>query len=138
MKRVFGALAGTAVLALAGCGGDDGGDVQAFCDQAQEALAVGANLAAPLASGDVEAAKEAINAASGQLQEAADLAPDEISDDFDVVSGYESKLNESLQDAQSPEEIDGVSKELKKDAQGVTEAGNNVEAYISENCDQSS
>lgn len=135
MKRVFGALAGTAVLALAGCGGDD---VEAFCDQAKEAQAASVDLAVPLASGDLDGAKDALDQASEQLQGVADEAPDEISDDFDVVSDYTLNLNDQLQDAESPEELGKLVQEAQVNAAAVEEAGTNVETYIKDNCDQSS
>jgi hypothetical protein len=125
------------MVALAGCGG--GGDVQAFCAQAEEAQASSANLAGPLASGDLEAAKAAIDQASGQLAAVADEAPDEIGDDFDVVTEYTTNLNDQLQDAGSPKELSALQQELQVDSAEVEEAATNVEAYISENCgDESS
>ncbi|MEO8092593.1 MAG: hypothetical protein ABI726_07800 [bacterium] len=139
MKRLIAALAGTAVLALAGCGGDDESDVQAFCDQAQEAQASSASLAAPLASGDLDAAKVAMDEVTGQLEAVADEAPDEISDDFEVVTSYNTNLNDQLQQAESPKELSGVLQEVSADSADVEEASASVKAYIDENCgDQSS
>lgn len=136
MRRKFAVLAGAAALVLAGCGGGgDDDDVQAFCDRADEAQALGAGLAAPLQSGDLGSAKQAIDEAAAKLDDVAGEAPDEISDDFDVVSEYVNTLNDSIQDAKSPEDLLQLSEDVQANADEVTEAGNNVEAYISENCD---
>ena len=135
MKTTIAALAGAAVLALAGCGGDDG-DVEAFCDQADEAQALGADLAAPLQGGDLDSAKQAIDEASAKLDEVADQAPDEISEDITTVTDYVNDLNDSIQDAKSPEDLLKLSQDLQANAEEVTEAGNNVETYITENCDE--
>jgi hypothetical protein len=138
LKRVIAALAGTAALALAGCGGDDEGDVQAFCDRAEEAQAASVDLATPLASGDLDAAKDALDEASGQLQEVADAAPDEISEDFAVVSDYTVNLNDQLQDAESPEDLAKLMEESQANAAAVEEAGTNVEAYLADTCAEDS
>ena len=134
MKTTIAVFAGAAVIALAGCGGD--GDVEAFCDQANEAQALGADLAAPLQSGDLDSAKQAIDEATTKLDEVADAAPDEISDDIATVNDYVNNLNDAVQDANSPEDLLKLSQDLQADAAEVTEAGNNVETYISENCDE--
>jgi hypothetical protein len=134
LKTTIAALAGAAVLALAGCGGD--GDVEAFCDQADEAQALGADLAAPLQAGDLDSAKQAIDDASAKLDEVADSAPDEISDDIETVTDYVNDLNDSIQDANSPQDLLQLSQDLQANAEEVTEAGTNVETYISENCDE--
>ena len=135
MRTKIAVLAGAAALVLAGCGGGDD-DVQAFCDQADEAQALGADLAAPLQSGDLDSAKQAIDEAAAKLDDVAGEAPDEISDDFDVVTEYVNTLNDSIQDAKSPEDLLQLSEDVQANADEVTEAGNNVETYISENCDE--
>jgi hypothetical protein len=132
LKTTFAALALASVLAIAGCGGGD--DVEAFCDQADEAQALGADLAAPIQGGDIDSAKKAIADASAKLEDVADAAPDEISDDVGVVTDYVSSLNDALQDAKTPQDLLGVTQDLQENAQEVTEAGDNVETYITENC----
>ena len=134
MKTTIAVFAGAAVIALAGCGGD--GDVEAFCDQADEAQALGADLAAPLQGGDLDSAKQAIDDATAKLDEVADAAPDEISDDIATVNDYVNNLNDAVQDANSPEDLLQLTQDLQADAAEVTEAGNNVETYITENCDE--
>ncbi len=137
MKRVFGALAGTAVLALAGCGGDDGGDVQAFCDQAQEVEAAGASLSA-LQGNDVDAATEALNEAADQVQAAAEAAPEEIQPDVEQIAQFISEIASKAADANSPQDFLALAQSFQDELGGVQEANQNVSQYVADNCDQSS
>ena len=136
MKSVIGALAGTAVLALAGCGGDDDGDLQAFCDQTLKAQASSEAINAAEEEQDFNALKAAIAQSDEQLQAVAEEAPDEISDDFAAVAGYTADLNDQLQGAESFADVE-LPEELQSGGVAVEEAGNNIQAYTAENCDES-
>ena len=133
MKRVIGALVGTAVLALAGCGGDD--DVQAFCDQAQEVEAAGASLSA-LQGNDIDAATEALNEAADKVEAAAEAAPEEIQGDVEQVSTFISEIATQAADAKSPEDFLALAESFQDDVAGVQEANQTVEEYVAENCDE--
>lgn len=133
--RLVGALATAGVLALAGCGGDDESDLQAFCDKAQEVEEAGQSLGA-LQGGDVEAAQQALEETSAQVQEAADLAPDEIQPDVETVAEALSDLNDEVADAESPQDLLSAATELQESAPEVQEAGGRVSDYVAENCDQ--
>ncbi len=135
MKRVIGALAGTAVLALAGCGGDDEGDVQAFCDQAQEVEAAGASLSA-LQGNDVDAATEALTQAANQVQDAAEVAPAEIQPDVEQISQFISAIAGKAADANSPQDFLDLAQSFQDDVSDVQQANQNVSQYVADNCDQ--
>jgi hypothetical protein len=135
--RLIGSLAVAGALALAGCGGDDdddGGDLQAFCDKAQEVETAGQSLSA-LQGGDLGAAQEALDETNTQVQEAVDLAPEEIKGDVETVSNFISDLTEKVQDAENPQDLLGVLGELQEGAEEVQTAGQNVSDYVEENCD---
>ena len=135
--RLIGSLAVAGALALAGCGGDDdddGGDLQAFCDKAQEVETAGQSLSA-LQGGDLGAAQEALDETNTQVQEAVDLAPEEIKGDVETVSNFISDLTEKVQDAESPQDLLGLLGELQEGAEEVQTAGQNVSDYVEENCD---
>jgi Tfp pilus assembly protein PilP len=137
LKAAIGVLAGIAVLALAGCGGDDEVDLQAFCDQTLKAQASSAEVNAAQENDDFDAFKAATAQSNEQLQAVADEAPDEISDDFAAVAGYTADLNDQLQAAESFADLAGLPEELQSGGAAVAEPADNVQAYISENCDES-
>jgi gas vesicle protein len=135
-RALIGSLAAAGALALAGCGGDDDGDdLQAFCDQAKEVETAGQSLPA-LQGGDLAAAQEALDDTSAQVEEAVDLAPEEIKGDVETVSNFISDLAEQVQGADSPQDLAGLVQDLQQGAAEVQEAGTNVSTYVEENCDQ--
>lgn len=138
MRRVaIGSLAAAGVLALAGCGGDDGGDdLTAFCDQARAVEESGQALG-NLQGGNIDAAKEAFEQTADDVQAAADAAPEEIQSDMQTVADFVDDLNSQLADAQSPEDLIALAGELQSEAaQEFQEAGENVRDYLAENCEE--
>ncbi|HEV2756855.1 MAG TPA: hypothetical protein VG318_13895 [Actinomycetota bacterium] len=111
------------VAVLAACGGDDGGgseaggsdggggDAQAFCSKQEE-----------LDSLDT-ADPEEMSAAIDDL--VAD-APEEISDDIQLIAD----TLEQLQDASSPEDLEGV------DTDELEAASERIESWVEENCEE--
>ena len=109
MHRTFAALFALLVLLvpLAACGGDDGGgSVQAYCDLSKEL-------------DDQEEFPD-----DDQLDELFDAAPDEISDDIELLVD---KFREANDDPESAEQV--------FDDPEVTEAIGNVEAFEEESCE---
>ncbi|MEO8092594.1 MAG: hypothetical protein ABI726_07805 [bacterium] len=136
MKRVIAALAGTAVLALAGCGGDDEVDVQAFCDQAQEVQAASESLGGQLQGDDLDVAKTAMDEITGQLEAVADAAPAELSDDFDAITAYNTDLNDRIQKSESTDDLTKALALAAEDSADVEEASANLQTYVNDNCDE--
>jgi hypothetical protein len=124
---VVGALA----LGFVACGGDDEAD--AFCDKASEVETAGSSLQ-DLGSGDVDAAKSALEDANAKVQEAADVAPDEISDDVNTVATFIDDLSGQISEANSPQDLLQLSQTLQADVQELQQASDNVDAYIADNC----
>jgi hypothetical protein len=87
MRRVV-ALTVAGAFALAACGDDGGGSVEAFCESAQE-FADSDDFFASDTS--LEEARDAINAM-------ADDAPDEINDDAETAAEVSGELFDSLDD----------------------------------------
>ncbi|MDQ3913837.1 MAG: hypothetical protein M3323_00685 [Actinomycetota bacterium] len=102
------------IVALsAACGGDDegGGSAQAFCDNQEEMDAID--------TADPEAMAEAID-------ELAADAPDEISDDVQLIADTLQDLDE----VDTPEEAEALnSSELQ-------EASERIEEWVDENCEE--
>ena len=101
------AAAGAVVLALglAACGGDD---TDEFCDQAAEVESASTALQG-LQGNDIQAAQDALSDANAKVQEVADSAPSEISDDVDTVASFIDDLTTQVQDAKSPQDFLGWS-----------------------------
>lgn len=132
------AWAGLAVAALvvplAACsGGDD--DVQAFCDQGEEAIAE-VDAAGSLGS-DPEAFAQAIADAREGFESVE--APAEIEEDWAVFTSTFGDLDDALQDidATDQEAFTAALQEFAETANSddLATAGDNLSTYISENCD---
>ncbi len=128
-------LAAAGALALAGCGGDDEADVTAFCDGQAELQEASASLSTSL-QGDPQAAKEALEDAGEQIQDLADSAPEEIQGDVEAISDVFNDLTEQISDADSPEDVAPLLEDLQADMAELEEAGQNIDAFIAENCDE--
>jgi hypothetical protein len=99
MRRVV-ALTVVVAFALAACGDDGGGSVEAFCESAQEFADTNDFFASDNPedfSAGVEETRDAINAM-------ADDAPDEISDDAETAAEVSGELFDSLDDIDPTDE----------------------------------
>jgi len=124
------AAAGTLALGLAACGGDDN---EEFCDKAAEVEQASTALQS-IGGNDIEAAQDALDKANTQVQEVADSAPSEISDDVDTVAEFIDDLTAQVQEAKSPQDFLGLVSQLQGRIQDVQEASDNVDQYIADNC----
>jgi hypothetical protein len=124
---VVGALA----LGFVACGGDD--DADAFCDKASEVETAGNSLQ-DLGTQDIDAAKSALDDANAKVQEAADVAPDEISDDVNTVASFIDELSNQIAGANSPEDLLQLAQTLQGDVQELQQASDNVDQYIADSC----
>jgi hypothetical protein len=124
---VIGALA----LGFVACGGDDEAD--AFCDKATEVEDAGSALQG-LNPSDLDSAKDALSDANAKVQEAADVAPDEISDDVNQVASFIDDLSGQIEGASSPQDLLDLAQDLQSEAAALQEASDNVDAYIADNC----
>lgn len=130
MRRLAGALAVgvMSVFALTGCGG---GSTEEFCALEDE-------------FNNIEAGDASINDARDAINELQDTAPDEISDDVDTVADAVNDYLDALEDAgvdpdsadaEVPEPTEDVtSAQENLNSEEVSEAGDNVEAFVDENC----
>ena len=127
------ALAGL-LVPLAACSGG-GDDVQAFCDQGEEAIAE-VDAAGSLGS-DPEAFAQAIADAREGFESVE--APSEIEDDWAVFTSTFGDLDDALQeiDATDQEAFTAALQEFAETAnsEDLSTAGDNLSSYISENCD---
>jgi hypothetical protein len=129
MRTIAGALAVVAmsVSGLTGCGDS----TEEFCALEDE-------------FNQIESGEASINDARSAIDQLQDTAPDEIRDDVDTVAdavtGYFDALEDSGVDpdsasAQVPEPTEEVQSALENlQSEEVTEAGDNVEAFVDENC----
>lgn len=125
----------TGALAVAGCGGDDESDIQAFCDKVEEAETA-ALTAQP---GDsLEDQKATTEKAVEIFSEIAEVAPEEISEDIATSQQFVEDFNEEIQNAESEEDLAAVAQEFVQDGTEYEEAGQRLEEYANENCEDSS
>lgn len=118
-------------LGLVACGGDEAAN--AFCDKATEVEEAGSALQG-LGSQDLDAAKEALGEANTRVQEAADVAPDEISGDVGRVASFIDDLNRQLESVNRPQDLLGLAQDLQGRVADLQEASDNIDAYIEDNC----
>ncbi len=121
--RPFHLIASAALAAslLAACG-DDGGDVQAFCDKFE-------------AMDDLEpdfTSENGLDDAVSALEEIEDVAPSEIKDDVGtVVDAFKQIAAIDFTDVEALAEMEETMTELSENMEA---AGNRLEAFTDENC----
>lgn len=135
-RRTLAGLALAAlVVPLAACSGGGEDDVQAFCDQGEEAIAE-VDAAGSLGS-DPEAFAQAIADAREGFESVS--APAEIEDDWAVFTSTFGDLDDALQDidATDQEAFTAALQDFAEtaDSDDLSTAGDNLSTYISENCD---
>jgi hypothetical protein len=131
------ALAGVALAALvvplAACSGGD--DVQAFCDQGEEAMAE-VDAAGSLGN-DPEAFAQAISDARDGFESVE--APEEIAADWETFTRTFADLDDALDevDPTDQEAFTAVLSEFAETASSddLSTAGDNLSTYVTENCD---
>jgi hypothetical protein len=146
MKMNASALAifAAAALGLAACGGGDdstsGGDTStvtastdAFCQKSQELQSLGSTFT-NLQPGDIEGAKTAFQQALDKINEADAVAPEEIKGDVDTVASVFSDINDAIQGASSPEDLQSLGQTITSKTQELQAALANVQAYDQKNC----
>jgi hypothetical protein len=131
------ALAGVALAALVvpltACSGGD--DVQAFCDQGEEAMAE-VDAAGSLGN-DPEAFAQAISDARDGFESVE--APEEIAADWETFTQTFADLDDALDevDPTDQEAFTAVLSEFAETASSddLSTAGDNLSTYVTENCD---
>jgi hypothetical protein len=131
------ALAGVALAALvvplAACSGGD--DVQAFCDQGEEAMAE-VDAAGSLGN-DPEAFAQAISDARDGFESVE--APEEIAADWETFTRTFADLDDALDevDPTDQEAFTAVLSDFAETASSddLSTAGDNLSTYVTENCD---
>jgi hypothetical protein len=133
-------------LGLAACGGGDdttsGGDTststaastEAFCQKANELQSLGSTFT-NLQPGDIEGAKAAFQQALDKINEIDAVAPEEVKGDVDTVASVFSEINDTIQGASSPADLQALGQTITSKTQELQAALVNVKAYGRENCD---
>lgn len=132
-KKAIAALVASGALMLAGCGGGDDDDVQAFCDKVDEVRAADDPFAG-VAGDDVEGAQAALEEARSLFGEVADVAPEEIQGDVEEAQAFFDDFVASAQDAETPEDFLAVATEFQAEADDFQATSDRVEEYTNENC----
>ena len=136
-----------AALALAACGGDDDdsssdsagttttatASVEAFCDSANEVQDLNSTFS-NLAPNDIEGAKTAFQTALEKVQATADVAPDDIKPDIDALASSFSDVNDAIQGASSPEDLQQLGTDLQAQLSSLQEHAANLQTYYQKNC----
>jgi hypothetical protein len=125
----------TGALALSGCGGDDEGDIEAFCDKVDEVQAAG-DAFAGVTGDDIGAATDALEEAQGLIDEVAEVAPEDIRADVESVQEFFGDFVAEIQDAETPEDFLAVATEFQDEAADFQETTTRLEEYTTENCDE--
>ena len=132
-----------AALGLAACGGGDDStsaagstataSTEAFCQKADELQALGSTFT-NLQPGDIEGAKTAFQQALDKINEADAVAPEEVKPDVDTVASVFSEINDVVQGASSPADLQSLGQTITAKTQELQSALANVKAYGRENC----
>jgi endonuclease IV len=134
-----------AALGLTACGGGDDStsasatstataSTEAFCQKADELQTLGSTFT-NLQPGDIEGAKTAFQQALDKINEADAVAPEEIKSDVDTVASVFSEINDAIQGASSPADLQSLGQSITSKAQELQSALVSVKAYGRENCD---
>ncbi|MGI9020043.1 MAG: hypothetical protein ACR2G3_04955 [Solirubrobacterales bacterium] len=134
--RAIGSIAAVGALAFAGCGGDDEGDIQVFCDKVEE-IQSAEDPFAGIQGDDIGAATAALEEAQGLFQEVADVAPEEIRGDVEEAQTFFDDFVEAAQDAKSPEDFLAIATEFQQEAEDFEATSQRLEEYTNENCGES-
>jgi predicted outer membrane protein len=134
-----------AALGLAACGGGDDttsanddtttgtASVEAFCQKSDELQSLGSTFT-NLQPGDIEGAKDAFQQALDKINEADAVAPSEIKSDVDTVASVFSEINDAIQGASSPADLQSLASTITSKTQELQQALVNVRAFDRENC----
>lgn len=125
-----------ALLALAACGGDDGGEPEAFCDRAALLDARFEQLDDSLGGDEVPTA-ETFEEMSEAVGEVAEDAPDDIRDDMETVADGLARFGEVAGDPDLTEasSIDqALEEELAGLAEDIEASTERIETYLSDEC----
>ncbi len=128
------------VLALTGCGGDDGGDGNAatFCERFATYEADRDELAERNAGTegglDVDELKAEYAEVQEQLDGLVESAPEEVASDVEAVVDGLREVDAEVAEAETVEDIAAASEQLDAD-EAVQAAGDRVQDWIDANCE---
>lgn len=138
MRRI--AIAGVVLLALGACDSGGGGSVEAWCRQIQEFEGIEERLGNPdIPEGStpqqaLDIMKRNFEEAERNLENVRDAAPGEIRDEVDEVADTFAEMNETMQDADTFEELVAASQEFAAAAEDLEDAGNRIEEFTEREC----
>lgn len=133
MRRLAGLVAAGS-LALSACGGDDGGDVAAFCAAATDGDRFQA-VFDDLDPTDVEGAILTFEDARRALVDLRTNAPSEVRQDIDLQVSFLDELTEGLQAADpTSDERPEVYRDLRPRFDEVEAAGVRLTRWVDANC----
>jgi hypothetical protein len=135
--RGFMVLGAATALVLAGCGGDDGGSADEFCELADEADKASDDFGRALsANADPDEVEDAVNDLVDRAKAAADAAPDEIKDDVETLVEGTERFQQLFEDNDYDIEkiaTDPDFQELSSD-EDFNQAGENIEQFQEDEC----
>lgn len=132
--QLLGAALLATLLALSGCGGDDGGgSVASFCEEFEAADAAG-NPLQDVEENDVKGAKEALAGFEDTIDGLLDAAPEEIRGDVEELRDYIGAYNGAIADLDEPADFQQASEDFQTDNENPSEAVGRLERYTEENC----
>ena len=133
-------------LGLAACGGGSdtssssststtstAASVDAFCQKTDELQALGSTFQ-NLSPNDIEGAKAAFQQAMDKINEVDAVAPSEVKSDVDTIQSVFSDINDAVQGASSPADLQQLGSTLSSETQQLQQALANAKAYGRENC----
>ncbi len=134
-------LAATIALALglAACGGsDDGGsdDLAGFC-KSYVAFNDTGDKFDEIDDNDVDAGKEALDDSVSALDDLADNAPEEISDEINETRDWFQGASDAIADADTISEVEDAGTKYSKDNPQPVGAFSTIDSFAAENCDGS-
>ncbi len=134
-RRALGCL--VVVLVLSACGGDEDGDVGAFCDLVDDASAE--QVFEAVDPDDLEGTLAAVRSALALEDRLAEVAPPAARADVEVLRAYLGDLADGLAEAAAdptrpPDERPAVYDRLRSRVDEVEAAGDRLDLFVSTSC----
>ncbi len=124
-------------FAVAACGSDGGGSVEAFCAAVEEQLVPLLAGEDPTQADDIETFNQQLDELQSAIEAVADAAPDDISEQTDVIlasSREQFDAFREIDDLTDQDQFEAAFQESTFDEGEVEEANEAAESYAEEEC----
>jgi hypothetical protein len=113
--------------------GSNGGDLTTFCNEVKGLQTIG-NSFSNLQANDLSGAQDAMQQVDDQLHKIDDAAPAEIKSSVDDLVSTFDKINNAIQGANSPQDLQKVAPQLQGDLQDLQQSLAKAKSFGQKNC----